>query len=58
LNKKEEAQLSGIKVHKRHLEIRNEIPQDIPAVCKVSEAAFDTGAEADLVDRLRDKKAG
>ena len=50
--------MSGIKVHKRHLEIRNEMPQDIPAVCKVSEAAFDTGAEADLVDRLRDKKAG
>lgn len=33
--------------------IRPELPEDIPAVRRVHEAAFPTAAEADLVDRLR-----
>jgi len=57
LNKKGNALVSGIKVHKRHLEIKNETPQDIPAVRRVNQAAFDTGAEADPADRPGDKKA-
>jgi len=57
LNKKGNALVSGIKVHNRRLEIKKETPQDIPAVRRVNEAAFDTGAEADPADRLRDKKA-
>ena len=40
-----------------NLKIRYEKPQDISAIRKVNEAAFDNGAEADLVDVLRDKKA-
>lgn len=37
--------------------IRSEKAEDIPAIRKVNEAAFDTGAEADLVDILRDSRA-
>ena len=37
--------------------IRHEIPQDIPDIRKVNAAAFDTNAEADLVDALRDEGA-
>lgn len=39
------------------MEIRHERPQDISAIRKVNEAAFETGTESDLVDALRDKKA-
>jgi putative acetyltransferase len=39
------------------LEIRYEKPGDISAIRRVNEAAFETKAEADLVDALRDKKA-
>jgi putative acetyltransferase len=39
------------------LEIRYEKPGDISAIHRVNEAAFETGAESDLVDALRDKKA-
>jgi predicted N-acetyltransferase YhbS len=39
------------------LKIRFEKPQDIPAIHTVNEAAFETGAEANLVDNLREKKA-
>ena len=39
------------------MEIRYEKPGDIPAIRSVHQAAFETGAEADLVDVLRDKKA-
>ena len=34
--------------------VRHENREDIPAIGKVNEAAFDTGAEARLVDALRD----
>ena len=37
--------------------IRSEIPDDIAMIRKVNEAAFDTDAEADLVDHLRDAGA-
>ena len=39
------------------MEIRYEKPGDISAIHRVNEAAFETGAESDLVDALRDKKA-
>lgn len=39
------------------MKIRFEKPQDIPAIHTVNEAAFETGAEANLVDNLRDKNA-
>lgn len=35
--------------------VRHEIREDIPAIGKVNVAAFDTGAEARLVDALRDE---
>jgi putative acetyltransferase len=37
--------------------IRNEKPDDITIIRKVNEAAFDTSAEAGLVDALRDNDA-
>ncbi len=37
--------------------IRSELPDDIPVIRKLNEVAFDTNAEADLVDRLRDAGA-
>ena len=37
--------------------IRHEMPDDIPEIRKVNAAAFDTNAEAGLVDALRDKGA-
>jgi putative acetyltransferase len=40
-----------------NISIRNEIPDDIAVIRRVNEAAFDTKAEADLVDRLRDAGA-
>ena len=40
-----------------NLKIRYEKPQDISAIRRVNEAAFETGTESDLVDALRDKKA-
>ena len=40
-----------------NLIIRYEKPQDISAIRRVNEAAFETSSEADLVDALRDKKA-
>ena len=42
---------------KINLKIRYEKPQDISAIRKVNEAAFETGTESDLVDVLRDKTA-
>ncbi len=39
------------------MEIRYEKPGDISAIRSVHQAAFETGAEADLVDVLRDKNA-
>ncbi|MGB5746442.1 MAG: hypothetical protein WBM69_05640 [Desulfobacterales bacterium] len=39
------------------MEIRYEKPGDTAAIRSVHQAAFETGAEADLVDALRDKKA-
>lgn len=39
------------------LELRYEKPEDILDIRKVHEAAFETKAEADLVDALRDKDA-
>jgi len=39
------------------LKIRYEKLQDIAAIRRVNEAAFETGAEANLVDNLREKKA-
>ena len=39
------------------MEIRYEKPGDTAAIRSVHQAAFETGAEADLVDVLRDKKA-
>jgi putative acetyltransferase len=37
--------------------IREERPEDIPAIYKVNEMAFGRGEEAQLVDRLRARKA-
>jgi putative acetyltransferase len=37
--------------------IRNEQPDDIPLIHKVNAAAFDTSAEAGLVDALRENNA-
>lgn len=37
------------------IEIRKEIPSDIEAIRYVNEQAFETNAEAVLVDRMRDK---
>jgi putative acetyltransferase len=37
--------------------IRRETPQDIPAIRRVNEAAFDTSVEANIVDALRDRAA-
>ncbi len=39
------------------MEIRYEKPGDISAIRRVNEAAFETKAEAALVDTLRDKNA-
>ena len=39
------------------MEIRYEKPGDTAAIRSDHQAAFETGAEADLVDVLRDKKA-
>jgi putative acetyltransferase len=40
-----------------NISIRSEIPDDIAMIRKVNAAAFDTNAEAELVDRLRDAGA-
>jgi len=39
------------------MDIRYEKPGDISAIRRVNQAAFETGAEADLVDALREKNA-
>lgn len=39
------------------MEIRYEKPENISAIRWVNDTAFETRAEADLVDTLRDKKA-
>jgi len=38
------------------LKIRYEKLQDIAAIRRVNQATFETGAEANLVDNLREKK--
>lgn len=40
------------------IEIREELPQDIPAIRKVNELAFGQPIEADIVDRLRENCPG